>query len=468
MTSLLEPLHIVEEDRIKEVLLNHLKKQYSSSSSYDSSLRSNTKSYSAPIKILSVAAPIDGLDMLSWLGAQKVSARGYWCDREDQFEIAGIGRADVITNSAVTSYEELMALMYHRIKTTATPIRYFGGIRFGDHSPTPEWDTFKSYRFVLPRFEVVRKADKITMMCNMRMDEAFSKVEEDVFNLVFSKSIKPPPIPRAQSRHDTPSQSKWSENVMKALDSFIPSEYEKVVLARRSSFTFNSELDSIGLLLQLKACTNQRFYFCFQPEAKKAFIGASPERLYRRDGKALLTEAIAGTRARGNDQTKDDILRKELIESDKEQREHVYVVKAISSSLQSLCEQVEVDPKPSLLTLSKSQHLITHFKAVLKDQIKDAQLLDALHPTPAVGGYLQEYALRDIEKYEHFSRGWFAGPVGWIGADEAQFAVGIRSALLDHDRLHVYAGAGLVNGSDPDKEWAELEDKIRDFTTLIS
>ena len=146
MTSILEPLHILEEDRIKEILLNNLKNQYvtlpSRSNHADSSFSSITAKVYTPVKILSVAAPIDGLDLLSWLAAQKVSARGYWCDRENEFEIAGIGRADVITNDAVTSYEELMALMYHRIKSTTTPIRYFGGIRFGAHTPNTRMGCF--------------------------------------------------------------------------------------------------------------------------------------------------------------------------------------------------------------------------------------------------------------------------------------------------------------------------------------
>ena len=270
--------------------------------------------------------------------------------------------------------------------------------------PTPEWDAFKSYRFVLPRFEVIRTGDKMTMMCNMRMDEEFSTVEKDVSNLVFSKPYTPQCIPQATSRQDMPTRSEWTESVHEALNAFIPNVYEKVVLARRSSFSFSDELDSISLLQQLKAHTHQRFYYCFQPEEKKAFIGASPERLYRRDGRALLTEAIAGTRARGDNQLDDELLRKELLESDKEQREHDYVVKSISASLQTLCKQVHVDEHPSVLKLSKSQHLITRFEATLLDQFQDAQLLKALHPTPAVGGYLKAYALKDIKKLEGFSR----------------------------------------------------------------
>jgi menaquinone-specific isochorismate synthase len=99
--------------------------------------------------------------------------------------------------------------------------------------------------------------------------------------------------------------------------------------------------------------------------------------------------------------------------------------------------------------------------------VTDAEVLRALHPTPAVGGYPGVEALEEIRALEPFDRGWYAGPVGWIGADAAEFAVGIRSGLVRGNTLALFSGAGIVAGSAPEGEWAEIEQKIGDFTRMF-
>ena len=106
-------------------------------------------------------------------------------------------------------------------------------------------------------------------------------------------------------------------------------------------------------------------------------------------------------------------------------------------------------------------------RGTLKDGVTDAGLLEALHPTPAVGGYPRDRALGEIRDLEPFDRGWYAGPVGWIGAEASEFAVGIRSGLVRGRTLDLYSGAGIVAGSVPDEEWAEIEQKIGDFTGMF-
>ncbi|MBW2108900.1 MAG: chorismate-binding protein, partial [Deltaproteobacteria bacterium] len=133
-----------------------------------------------------------------------------------------------------------------------------------------------------------------------------------------------------------------------------------------------------------------------------------------------------------------------------------------------LCALLTQDEHPGVLKLSRCRHLITRFKGKLKNGVGDAQLLESLHPTPAVGGVPRDRALRDIALIEPFDRGWYAGPVGWISKSAAQFVVGIRSGLTEGRRLHLFSGAGIVRGSVPEAEWKELEDKISDFVGLFS
>ena len=140
---------------------------------------------------------------------------------------------------------------------------------------------------------------------------------------------------------------------------------------------------------------------------------------------------------------------------------------AFRVALNRMCGFLTADKEPALLKLPRCQHLITTFKGKLRKGVKDSELLEKLHPTPAVGGFPTERALRDIAKLEPFDRGWYAGPLGWIAKDSSQFVVGIRSGLTDGKRLHLFSGAGIVEGSVPEKEWEEIENKISDFVTLV-
>ena len=119
------------------------------------------------------------------------------------------------------------------------------------------------------------------------------------------------------------------------------------------------------------------------------------------------------------------------------------------------------------MRLAKKQHLRSNVQGTLKADVDDGMLLKRLHPTPAVGGYPTDNALPEIARIEPFNRGWYAAPVGWVGSDSAQFAVGIRSGLVEGNELSLFSGAGIVRGSDPDAEWREVENKIQDFIGIL-
>jgi menaquinone-specific isochorismate synthase len=157
----------------------------------------------------------------------------------------------------------------------------------------------------------------------------------------------------------------------------------------------------------------------------------------------------------------------ELLTSDKDQREHDIVRKSIRQKLHKFVDHLDVDNQASILRLTWKQHLRSNVHGMLKEGVDDGVLLQRLHPTPAVGGYPTENALPEIARIEPFNRGWFAAPIGWIGADSVEFAVGIRSGLIEGNTLSLYSGAGIVRGSDPDQEWQEVENKIQDFISVL-
>jgi len=152
----------------------------------------------------------------------------------------------------------------------------------------------------------------------------------------------------------------------------------------------------------------------------------------------------------------------------KEQREHSLVVDSLACTFHELCAEFSQDAAPSVLKLSRVQHLRTAFSGQLNDGVGDDTILESFHPTPATCGAPYAEAARFIEGNEAFDRGWYAGPVGAVSRDEAEFAVAIRSMLWLGRKIHVYAGAGIVEGSEPEREWNELEDKIAGVLHLLA
>ena len=163
----------------------------------------------------------------------------------------------------------------------------------------------------------------------------------------------------------------------------------------------------------------------------------------------------------------DEGLRDDLLHSSKDRSEHSYVRSGIGEVLAPLCEELEINGDVADMKLARGRHLRSRVRGTLREGVTDAGLLEALHPTPAVGGHPRDVALDEIRDLEPFDRGLYAGPIGWIGADASEFAVGIRSGLVRGRTLDLYSGAGIVAGSVPDEEWAEIENKISDFTGMF-
>jgi menaquinone-specific isochorismate synthase len=176
----------------------------------------------------------------------------------------------------------------------------------------------------------------------------------------------------------------------------------------------------------------------------------------------LETEALAGSIRRGAGASEDAALATTLLRSEKDRREHELVVAAISGRLAQLGLQPEFEAQPGLRRLANVQHLHTPVRAALPENVRLLAALAALHPTPAVGGAPLAAAVAGIRGLEGFPRGLYAGALGWVNArGGGEFFVGLRSALVDGATARVYAGAGIVAGSMPEKEFAETELKFK-------
>ncbi len=425
-------------------------------------------------RIIRLKVPMDSLDPLPWLDAQKFGPKIYWSDREGRFESAAIGISDSVhEQDNPTDYSTLLERLSKSLFRSKPEVRYYGGSRFNLHGTSdPIWQDFGFHRYILPRFELNNQNGESFLVCNLifKNDSSFplSDILADLDRIASPPSNWKGHIPPLIGRHDIPDKIGWQRNVESALQSIHRGGFKKIVLARRSSLEFKKPLNPLVLLQRLKSVSPHCFHFCFSPAPGVAFIGASPERLYTRQGKLIRSEAIAGTRPRGDSVATDEVLGQDLLRSDKDFREHQLVVQGIREALAPLCESLEVGDNLSLLRLSQCQHLASVFEGTLLNGVRDGEVIQHLHPTPAVGGYPTAPTLGEIDRLESFDRGWYAGPIGWLGPDAADFAVAIRSGLVEGARLCLFSGAGIVAGSTPEAEWDEIENKIDHFIQALA
>ncbi len=419
--------------------------------------------------IVRIEEPLFDIDPLKWLHSQKDDVKVYWSERDRDFEMAGIGLTDIVTSVASESYEDVLNRMHSILKDRDDGLRYYGGFRFDTNRPSdPQWKTFGICRFIIPKLEIIRENDDTRLALNIRSNQLPETldniVEAAVDRIKFQSAYGYEKDAKLQSRLDTPSRTAWFQNLKKAIGMFRKGELNKIVLARRSTLDFSQAIDATKVLHMMKGA--DAFRFCFQLTRDVAFIGASPELLYRRTGDKIVTEALAGTRPRGENEDADDRLSNELLGSSKDIQEHAVVCQWIERMLKNLCESYESDEKVQVLKSTRVQHLYKRYRGILKAR-DDAGIVSMLHPTPAVAGMPQEESLREIRKFEKFDRGWYAGPVGWVGSNSAEFSVAIRSALVYQTKLHLYSGAGIVPDSDSEREWEELEHKISHYVSLF-
>ncbi|RKX27346.1 MAG: isochorismate synthase [Candidatus Zixiibacteriota bacterium] len=426
--------------------------------------------------ILRFETSVDTCNPLAWLAAHNGQPAIYWRDRDGICETAGLEVADVITVSESVDFSRVMSDIHARLRNATGTVRYFGGFRFdaphGSDNCHEAWQPFGTARFVLPRFELTRNQAGWKLACNVLSDEMNRESVDKIALLLENVASTSAQVSLQNSafgkRHDNPGKEQWNRTIQSALDMLAEGQTSKIVLARQSGMEFTSQLNPWVLLQRLRDASVRCSLFGIQPDRQTACIGATPERLYRRNGNLIESEAVAGTRPRGDNEAHDIELQNALCHSDKDIREHRFVVDSLRDSLETFCSKLNMSNGPEILKLASVQHLRTTFSGQLKEGIGDAELLASLHPTPAVGGYPKENARREISRLEHFDRGWYSGPIGWVSTNAAEFAVAIRSGLVHNNRLTLFSGAGIVEGSTPDNEWDEIETKMSHFLKAVT
>jgi salicylate biosynthesis isochorismate synthase/menaquinone-specific isochorismate synthase len=438
--------------------------------------------------LVSVTVPVEGVDPCAAVFASRLASDRWFCwEQPDRgFALAALGVAHQSTSRGGARFGEVagecLRLSEGAVVEEPTGLPpgagrvWTGGFAFDrEGASSSTWSSFEPASLNLPEISLCRSEGEVFLTFNLVVlpgadpAEAVAGVEARLAGLRPDPMplLDPHPTGRPEIRSvHTPGD--FERAVAAATERIGASELQKVVLAREVVVTAAAAHEPAAIFGALREQFPSCFCFCSgTPEA--AFLGASPELLLRRSGASVSTVALAGSTRRSSDPAVDDHLGEQLLRSDKDRREQRIVAERIVRTLRPHAVWVETGREPELVKVANIQHLATAVIAQLAEPHSAIELAGLMHPTPAVGGEPWGAAATAISELEQMDRGWYAGPIGWMDATEdGEFCVALRSALLRDRAAHLYAGVGVVAGSDPAAELAETEVKLQALLPLLA
>jgi isochorismate synthase len=439
--------------------------------------------------LVSVTVETDVADPCAAVFASRLASDRWFCweqpDRE--FSLAGLGVAHESSSRGEGRFgdvaEECLRVAGDAIveeprglPAGAGPV-WVGGFAFApEGGASSTWSSLSPGSLVLPELSICRSGDRAFLSLNAVVQPGEDLGERQATLAARLAGLRgeaplplldPHPTAHTTIRNARP-PADFEAAVAAATERIDAGQMSKVVLAREVVVSAAAAHDPAPLFGAMREQFPACFCFCVgTPEA--AFVGASPELLVRRSGAGVSTVALAGSTRRSSDPAVDDHLGEQLLRSDKDRREQRIVSERIVRALRPHAVWVEAASEPEIVKVANIQHLATPVIAQLADPRSAIELAGMLHPTPAVGGEPWPRAAGAIAELEGMDRGWYAGPVGWMDATEdGEFCVALRSALLRDREAHLFAGVGVVAGSDPAAELAETEVKLQALLPLLA
>lgn len=410
-----------------------------------------------------------GSQLLEWLAAQCHFPQFYWHHRDGHEEAAVCGQTRQFND--VQSADQFIQ-QHHAV----SGLRVWGLNAFepvsiiapstDDH---PDGQSTQTSFLFVPRIEILRRGNNTHLTLNLVSD--FSLQQDALLAITFIDQLvaaKPLPALDQVIEHASqiPEYPQWRSLIQQALGRIEQQKMEKVVLARATRLRLNKPLSCTAFMAASRQVNHHCFHYMLRFDAKRAFLGSSPERLYLRQLCHLETEALAGTVSNDDDAAQASELANWLMNDEKNQRENLLVVDDICQRLHGGVVAVDVMP-PEVIRLRKVQHLRRRIHAEL-NRTSDTDCLQRLQPTAAVAGLPRNIARQFIAENEPFSRGWYAGSAGYLSQKQSEFSVTLRSAWVEEQWLQLYAGAGIVAGSDAEQEWQEINNKSAGLRTLLT
>lgn len=435
--------------------------------------------------LFSEVVEVDNINPLSFYRAGRERYQGerfFWQDPDKDIILAGLGKVEKIQAPAADSRfmdveNSWTALIDSAVKTgilqkDGTGPLLFGGFSF-DHNKSDSllWDQFGDNLFYIPAFmlSIVNGRGYLTtnLICSPEDHiQLFIKMINER-DMLLNDAVSPKYVGQEIIDQTEIAPEQWKDTVRKAIEEIKDSDLDKLVLAREMRLVFKDPLLSEQVLENL--CNEQKTSFIFGLEVgSDCFLGASPERLIKKTGNEMFSTCLAGSIARGKDKQEDDLLGYKLLHDQKNLVEHQYVVSMIEHAMKSVCSSVNIPRQPVLMKNRHIQHLYTPVKGTCNEMVSIFEVMEKLHPTPALGGLPKEKAVKRIREIEQLERGFYAGPIGWTDSyGNGEFAVAIRSALLQGKEASLFAGCGIVEDSTPESEYIETSIKFKPMLSAL-
>lgn len=387
-------------------------------------------------------------------------------------DFVGIGATDVVSargQERFTQCADALRAAFARLfgtEAARAETRWLGGGAFAPGEPeVGPWAGFGDALFVLPRLGLLRAFGGLSLVATARATDAdiattlgLIAAVEDAARRIPTRAAAPAKS-RVIEQRDSADAEHFSTVVAHVRSAIREGQVKKVVASRRVTLVLDDAPTPASVLDRLSAEHPEATRFLLRV-GRRTFVGATPERLLSLDGLTISTEAVAGTAPEG--------LGSSLRESTKDLAEHQHVVDALAGALTSLGAHLPELPPPNLKSHGQLVHLTTPLEAALPTKRHVLELVDCLHPTPAVGGVPRAAALALIARHEQVARGWYAAPLGWIDQHgNGEFVVALRSALFEGREVHLFAGAGIVDASDASREFDETELKLRTMRSAL-
>lgn len=433
-------------------------------------------------RVVTVTAVASGVSPMAFLRYAGAGPRGFWA-RGDRW-VAHSGAAwtlEVVPGDSAERFsrirefaEELLEPSQSNGGDSLRRARFYGGFSFrADHVASDPWTGFPPALFHLPEFELEGgrgRPTRLTARVGIDPEVAdgdtaltillarIHRLRKGLYLRGAEAAAEPKTVPT--TRHES-ERDAWNAAVADALEAIEAGEVSKVVLARTLDVITETRLDPVEVVEHLWKENRGAHVFLFEPVDGCPMVGAAPETVATVRRREFHATAVAGTVARGETPEEQEILARRLLASEKDGAEHRIALDDMVARLKPMAEGVEAQPQPHVLTLARIQHLETEIRATLPEGASVLPVLEALHPTPAVCGLPRDAALEFLAREEPFERGWYAGPVGWFDVEgNGVFAPALRCAVALDRQWRLFAGAGIVAGSDPALEWEETRIKF--------
>ncbi len=389
----------------------------------------------------------------------------FWHRPASDHRLLGVGLAAEISSSGGARFQHLARQVEkaqsgwtHINQGQASPLaRAFLGFAFDpEHEPAGRWQGFPNLAFIVPSLLLEWRNGGCTLTfshdCETALpsEQVISNWLAHLYRLLAVEEEQQLTAGELLAQREYPPSSQWVGTVADAVEAIRSQELEKVVLSRTLELAFDRPPSSGPLLERLAGdfpgCTS--LGACF---GGATLLAATPERLLRMNGSDIHCDALAGTFP----------VDSQARHAHMAAHEHAPVVSAIRHALRPFCSSLRTDRAPGRMALNNLAHLYTAIHGRVRQGVRPLQLVDSLHPTPAVGGMPRAAALEWMGENERGMRGWYTGGFGWLGDNrQADLSVLLRCARIRGDRAILYAGAGITRVSDPQTELRETELKF--------